>query len=151
MRIYKKKGKHMVIDGMITYSISPTGVCQCQALEPDPAKKKRFCKHVLELLQQKNESYDEIMLRYLQIPQLKDKLFQNFSKYISEDLNPLITSFLKEHDCLICHESLLSINQHYQCRMCGIMFHTKCRQKWRHKECPYCKSWDESIVAYLTL
>ena len=139
MKIFKKNNRFEIhentriggIIGTCIIKISNNGISSCLC-------KQKFCTHLQAVLQKFNKSFSDQLYDYLQTPPISSKLSEDFSAALKTDLYQLVTQFLTETECLICHEKLIYPESHYQCQHCKIMYHTRCRHKW-HGSCPNCK------------
>jgi len=135
IRVRQKNQLYMVTETPITYHIKRN---KQGKISSNCACKIPLCKHIIAVISHKNQSYSVNINNYLQIPQIRSYIIDNFNAVLTVDLFKMINTYLEEHDCMICYYPLINDCNHWQCPKCNIVFHKKCRIKWKRNTCPSC-------------
>lgn len=121
--------------------------CSC----PDCQTRGYTCKHIIFIVGKvaKNEKkLKEITLNPLSVKldqELTDSLTSRLTKRMEKKIKNNLIEIVEEEnqeDCIICFDPITSINrEEQQCKVCGIIYHTACINKWLKNSglCCHCK------------
>jgi ribosomal protein L18E len=118
--------------------------CTC----PDCQTRNYTCKHIIFIIGKvaKNKKLLGTLTLNLKSVKLNKELSETLEKRLSKRLESVslieIIEEDKAEDCIICFDSITSINKsEQQCKICKIVYHSKCINKWLNSQecCCHCK------------